>query len=43
LTVRAESHAGKPRAGWRRFLKGWEKERESLGEIIEPAAPKTGR
>jgi hypothetical protein len=25
------------------FLKEWAKARESLGEIIEPAAPKIGR
>lgn len=29
--------------GLETFLKDWEKARASLGEIIEPAAPKTGR
>jgi transaldolase len=29
--------------GLETFLKDWEKARESLGEIIEPAAPKTAR
>jgi hypothetical protein len=29
--------------GLETFLKDWAKARESLGEIVEPAAPKTGR